>query len=91
MARVRLFGRLTAEGLSRIRQSWTPAPNSADAYLPEVAHVTNEMGAGIEGWSAPRYLTLICDAVSTRDHNGGLGTSVGSCGSTFFFARLRLA
>jgi hypothetical protein len=51
----------------------------------------NEMGTGIEGWRAPRYLTPICDAVSTRDHNGGVGTRVGSCGSTFFFARLRLA
>jgi hypothetical protein len=52
----------------------------------------NEMGAGIEGWRAPRYLTLIGNAVFlTRDHNGGVGTSVGSCGSTFFFARLRLA
>jgi hypothetical protein len=51
----------------------------------------NEMGTGIEGWRAPRCLTPICDAVSTRDHNGGEGTRVGSCGSTFFFARLRLA
>jgi hypothetical protein len=30
-------------------------------------------------------------AVTPVDHNGGAGTSFGSCDSAFFFARLRFA
>jgi hypothetical protein len=59
MARVRLFGRLAAEGLSRIRQSWNLSAQLRRRVPTEVAQVMNEMGTGIEGWCAPRYLTPI--------------------------------
>jgi CubicO group peptidase (beta-lactamase class C family) len=57
------------------------------------AYVMNKMGAGIEGSkrTALHDADLRRRVLTARDHNGGVGTSVGSCGNALFFARLRFA